>query len=69
MTASIFCQQRNAQIGRDAVKQVSSYLYNPSGGIIAQFESGAGANPETALIIFDERERISNGTNKQQQST
>jgi hypothetical protein len=42
------------QVGRDAVARVASHLYDPAGGIIAQFEFGVGAHPDTALVIFDE---------------
>ena len=44
--------------GRDAVQKVAKHLFDPSGGIIAQFEFGAGANPETALAVFDEWSQI-----------
>ncbi len=44
----------NPQDGRDAVNNVLSYLYDPAGGLIAQFEFGAGSNPETAYAIMDE---------------
>ena len=46
------------QVGRAAVRQVARHLYDPRGGIIAQFELGAGGNAETALAIFDEWERV-----------
>jgi uroporphyrinogen decarboxylase len=46
------------QRGRDAVRQIARHLYDPRGGIIAQFEFGAGANPEVAFAIFDEWERV-----------
>ena len=46
--------------GRDAVRWVASHLYDPNGGIIAQFEFGAGAQPETALAIFEEWDSIQN---------
>ena len=49
---------KDPQVGRDAVRKVATHLYDPSGGIIAQFEFGMGANPDTALAIFDEWERI-----------
>ena len=49
---------KNPQTGRDAVREVASSLYDPAGGIIAQFEFGAGANPETALAIFDEWKQV-----------
>jgi hypothetical protein len=48
----------NPQDGRDAVREVAKYLYDPRGGIIAQFEFGIGTNPETALTIFDEWEKF-----------
>lgn len=48
----------NPQDGRDAVRKVAEHLYDPKGGIIAQFEFGAGTNPETALAIFDEWSRV-----------
>jgi hypothetical protein len=41
-------------VGRAAVRQVAKYLYDPAGGIIAQFEVSAGANPQVALAIFEE---------------
>jgi len=49
---------KNPEDGRDAVRKVAEHLYDPSGGIIAQFEFGIGANPETALSIFEEWEKI-----------
>jgi hypothetical protein len=49
---------KNSQDGRDAVGKIADILYDQSGGIIAQFEFGIGANPETALAIFDEWEKI-----------
>jgi hypothetical protein len=52
---------RNPQDGRDAVRKVAEHLYDPSGGIIAQFEFGPGSNPDTALAIFDEWDRIAAG--------
>ena len=41
-------------VGRNAVRKVAKHLYDPAGGIIAQFEFGLGANPETAKAILDE---------------
>lgn len=46
------------QKGRDAVRKVARHFYDPSGGIIAQFELGAGANPATAMAIFEEWEHV-----------
>lgn len=48
----------NPQNGRDAVQKVAQHLFDPAGGIIAQFEFGAGANPETALAVFEEWEKV-----------
>lgn len=39
--------------GRRAVWQVAEQLYDPSGGIIAQFEAGPGTNPAVATAIFE----------------
>ena len=49
----------DAEVGREAVRKVARYLYDPAGGIVAQFEFGAGANPATAFAIFDEWARVS----------
>lgn len=46
------------QTGREAVQQVAAHLYDPAGGVIAQFEFGPGANPDTAYAIFEEWERV-----------
>jgi hypothetical protein len=46
------------QAGRDAVRKVAQHLYDPRGGIIAQFEFGLGANPATATAIFEEWQKI-----------
>ncbi|MCG8604541.1 methyltransferase [bacterium] len=46
------------QEGRDAVRKVAEHLFDPAGGIIAQFELGLGANPATAMAIFEEWEKI-----------
>ena len=43
---------------RAAVREVAKHLYDPAGGVIAQFEFGAGANPEAALAVFDEWEKV-----------
>ncbi len=56
------------QVGRDAVRTVAKHLYDPSGGIIAQFEFGAGANPATALAIFDEWEKFEAESKKSKSS-
>lgn len=46
------------QTARDAVRKVARHLYDPRGGLIAQFEFGPGANPECALAIFDEWAKV-----------
>ena len=46
------------QVGRDAVRKVARHLYDPAGGIIAQFEMGPGCNPATAEAIFEEWEAV-----------
>jgi hypothetical protein len=46
------------EVGRQAVRQVAEKLYDPSGGIIAQFELGPGAVPETAMAVMDEWARV-----------
>ena len=46
------------EVGREAVRKVARHLYDPSGGVIAQFEFGGGAEPATAWAIFEEWERI-----------
>lgn len=46
------------QVGRRAVQLVAEHLYDPRGGLIAQFEFGAAAEPATALAIFEEWERV-----------
>ena len=49
---------KDPEVGREAVRKVAKHFYDPSGGIIAQFELGAGANPQTALAIYEEWEAI-----------
>ena len=49
---------KNPEEGRDAVRKVAQHLYDFTGGIIAQFEFGIGANPDTAMVIFEEWENI-----------
>ena len=48
----------NPQTGREAVRKVASHLYQPSGGIIAQLEFGAGAYPATVWAVYDEWDKI-----------
>ena len=51
----------NPQIARDAVRKVADKLYDSAGGTMAQFEFGLGANPQSALAVFEEWEKISKG--------
>lgn len=40
------------RLAHDAVRQVVEHLYTPAGGVIAQFELGAGARLENAEIVY-----------------
>ena len=42
------------EVGRAAVREVAAHLHDAAGGLIAQFEFGPGANPETVLAVADE---------------
>ena len=44
--------------GRKAVRQVAEKLYDPAGGVIAQFEIGPGAKHETVIAILEEWRKI-----------
>ncbi len=44
--------------GRDAVRKVAKHLYDPRGGVIAQFELGPGSNPAVGMAIFDEWDKL-----------
>jgi len=44
--------------GREAVRKVVKHLYDPSGGVIAQFEFGPGTNPETAIAVLEEWQSV-----------
>jgi hypothetical protein len=46
------------QVGRDAVRRVAKHLYDPAGGIVAQFELGAGASLATAEALFEEWDAV-----------
>ena len=48
----------NPQDGRDAVRTVAKHFYDPRGGIIAQFEFGPGANPETVKAVLEEWNQV-----------
>ncbi len=49
---------KDPQVGRDAVRQVAKHLYDPRGGVIAQFELTPGSNSDTAIAIYEEWEKI-----------
>jgi hypothetical protein len=36
-------------------------MYDPAGGIIAQCEFGPGANPNIAIAVFEEWEKVQMG--------
>lgn len=46
------------QTGRDAVRQAAAHLYDPAGGVIAQFELGPGSHGPTAVAVFEEWDRV-----------
>ena len=46
------------QVARDAVREVARHLYDPRGGIIAQFEISPGSRPANAVAIFEEWEKV-----------
>ena len=41
-----------------AVNKVANHLYDPSGGIIAQFEFGPGIIPLNAKLVFEQWEKV-----------
>jgi len=45
---------KDPQVGRDAVRKVSQHLYDPKGGVMAQYELSPGSHGATALAIHDE---------------
>jgi hypothetical protein len=48
----------NPQEVKDAVNKVAKNLYDPAGGIIAQFEYGPGIVPKNAELVFEQWESI-----------
>ena len=46
------------QVTIDAVQKVASNLYDPKGGIIAQFEFGPGVYPKNPNLVFEEWQKI-----------
>ncbi len=49
---------KDPDVGRQAVRKVARHLYDPSGGVIVQFEFTAGSNPAVVTAILEEWERI-----------
>lgn len=49
------------EVARRAVREVARHLYDPRGGVIAQFEAGPGTRPEAAYAVFEEWERVGEG--------
>ena len=45
---------KDPAIGRQAVREVVRHLFDPAGGLVAEFEIGPGANPAVADAILDE---------------
>ena len=54
------------EFGRAAVRKVADLLYDPRGGLIAQFEFGLGAHPGQPMAILDEWEKVSERGNTSQ---
>lgn len=46
------------EVGRAAVRRVAHHLYDPRGGIIAQFELGPGSNPAVGAAVFEEWDAV-----------
>jgi uroporphyrinogen-III decarboxylase len=49
---------KDPQVTQDAVQKVASHLYDPKGGIIAQFEFGPGVYPKNPNLVFEEWQKI-----------
>ena len=49
---------KDPEVGRRAVREVARHLYDPAGGIIAQFELSPGSHGPTAIAIFEEWDRV-----------
>ena len=49
---------KDPDVGRQAVRTVARHLYDPSGGVIVQFEFTAGFNPAVVTAILEEWERV-----------
>jgi len=53
-----YLTDNDPQSGVNAVHTIAEKLYLPSGGIIAQLEFGAGANPETVKAVYREWDKF-----------
>ncbi len=47
------------EVARRAVRQVAAHLYDPRGGIIAQFELGPGSTPAAGMAVFEAWDEVS----------
>ena len=52
---------KDPQVGRDAVRKFAKNFYDPSGGIIINFEFGPDSNPDTAIAICEEWDAVHAG--------
>ena len=48
----------DAEVIRNGVRQVADALYDPRGGVIAQFELGPGSHPDAGMAAFQAWEKI-----------
>jgi hypothetical protein len=46
------------QVVRDAVRKVAKHLYDPKGGIMAQFEASPGSQGPNVLAVYEEWEKV-----------
>jgi hypothetical protein len=51
----------NPETGRGAVREITSHLYDPKGGVIAQLAYDLGVVPKTVEAAFEEWDLISKG--------
>ncbi|MEA1986126.1 MAG: methyltransferase, partial [Candidatus Marinimicrobia bacterium] len=50
----------NLEIGKNAIKKINKHLYDSKGGIINQFQFGLDTNPEMAIAILGEWNKMNN---------
>jgi len=55
---------KDPEVGRRAVRDFCEHFYDPAGGVIAQFEISPGSNPATAVVLFEEWDRVAAETAK-----